>query len=635
MTARTTALLGALLMLSSSCAKDSEVTRPGPPPRPLLTHPRPPARPDETSLTPDPAPRRRVEVARALPLPITPRRHLFLGKPHAGSLSVGSVTEGWLFAGAELPLDGENHRVTTTQRQRGTNFGSTELVEALLRAAKGVAKRYPGAVLQVGNMAKGGGGDIPWSVSHNNGRDVDLAFYLLAPDGTQPALDDLVRLDATGRPADSAARLRFDPARNWELVKALLNDSSIELQYIFVSNPLKAMMLEAAKVRREPKALIAEADAVLRQPVGALPHDDHFHVRIYCPGSNVAEGCVDTGRVRPGVTLHPEHATARIPDLIAALRAKSARRRAAAAYLLGVLGAREAAAPIAKRLGDKSPDVRMEALDSLERLRAVDEVERIQRRVGREPDGPIARRAVQVLGALAAGGAERARSALIELLADTRDLTAPRGLSEERFTVRARAAEALGRLAVRRAVPALIAALPGSDPDTGATLQEALALLTNRTTADLATPAGSASGGVVSAAHARPVQEAADLWSAWWATNKDRSPLDWLVEGFNAAGYPMEALDARAATALLGAIIDTRDHVSFNAQRGLTYIAKTDPGSTGWSREDAYTHWSRWTRKNAHRLRAECQRLEKAAKKASKAPRKGKKGGGRPKGKGR
>lgn len=631
----TTALLSALIGFSAACAKDSEVTRPSPPRTSVLAHPRPPARPDDDATTPDPAPRRSADLARALPLPNTPRHHLFLGKPHQGSLSMGGVTEGWLYAGAELPLTGAHHRVTTTQSLRGTNHGTQELVGALLHAADAVAARYPEAVLQVGNMAKGGGGDLPWSVSHNNGRDVDIAFYLLAPDGSQPPLDDLVRLDASGKPADSLARLRFDAGRNWELVKALLTDETIELQYIFVANPLKGMLLDLAKAHREPKSLIARAEAVLRQPMGALPHDDHFHVRIYCPESNVAEGCVDTGRVRPGVTLHPERATTRIPSLIVALKSKSAKRRAAATYLLGVLGAREATAAIGKRLGDKSADVRMEALDALERLRAMDQIERIQRRAAREPDGRIARRALQVLGAFALGGAERARSALIELVSDTRELTAPRGLSEERFTVRARAAKLLGRLAVRRAVPTLIAALPDADPQTSAALQASLALLTNRSTADLAAehaagsnppPAPSAAGSI-SAPPQLSAAEAASLWGAWWAANKDRSPLDWLVDGFKATGHSMEALDARAATSLLGAVIDTRDHVSFNAQRGLMSIAKTDPGSLAWSRQDAYAHWSRWAIRNARKLRAECQRLEKAAKRGAGKKRGGKKGG--------
>lgn len=604
------------LLLAPGCAKDSEVTRPAPARPSVPPHPRPPVRVDDAQAELDPAGRRGVEVARGLPLPITPRRHLFLGTPHDGSLSIGTVTDGWLYAGAQLPLDGQHHRVTTTQRQRGTNFGTQELVGAVERAAAAVAKRFPGAVLQVGNMAKGGGGDIPWSVSHNNGRDVDLAFYLLAPDGSQPALDDLVRLDAAGRPADLPLPLRFDPARNWALMKALLTDPTIEPQYVFVANPLKAMMLQHAKGRGESKALLAKADVVLRQPVGALPHDDHFHLRIHCPRSNVAEGCVDSGRVRPGLDLNAGAGAERVPKLVKALGSKRPARRAAAAFLLATLGARETAPAIAKRLGDKDVSVRLEALDALERLGAFDQVERIQRRARKDSHGPVVRRAVQALAALASRGSDRARSALVELLPDRRALTAPRGLSEETFTVQAKAAEALGRLAVRRAVPALATALEGADPETLRTIEEALALLTNRTTDDLR-----AAGGP---------PDAAQAWAAWVAQNGTRSPLDWLVEGFNAAGHPMTALDARAAPTLVAAVLDTRDHVSFNAQRGLMSIAKGDPGSLAWSREDAWAHWSRWARKNASRLRSECQRIEKAErKKAAKAAKGGKKGKGK------
>jgi penicillin-insensitive murein endopeptidase len=76
---------------------------------------------------------------------------------------------------------------------------------------------------------------------------------------------------------------RFDDARNWSLVAAIVGDGHAKVTHIFVATPIRERLLAyAAKIGASP-AIRSKAAEVLAQPRGSLPHDDHFHVRIGCP----------------------------------------------------------------------------------------------------------------------------------------------------------------------------------------------------------------------------------------------------------------------------------------------------------------------------------------------------------------
>ena len=56
------------------------------------------------------------------------------------------------------------------------------------------------------------------------------------------------------------------------------------MTHVFVAAPLRARLLAYAEhVGRRRRDVRMRAAEVLQQPHGALPHDDHFHVRIGCP----------------------------------------------------------------------------------------------------------------------------------------------------------------------------------------------------------------------------------------------------------------------------------------------------------------------------------------------------------------
>ncbi len=209
------------------------------------------------------------------------------------SLSRGTIRDGRLRNGAPLAEVGDHHEILPAVRNRNTQFGTAELVGAIERAAAAVAEEYGGAPLRVGNLGFQRGGPIPWSASHQAGRDADIAFYVLTQDGESIPAPGLIEFDDEGIASDE--QLQFDIPRNWALVRALLSDPEIKVQWLFVSEGLKSLLLLHAIDIGESPDLLRRASKVLHQPTDAAPHDDHLHLRIGCARTDRLEGCLDWG----------------------------------------------------------------------------------------------------------------------------------------------------------------------------------------------------------------------------------------------------------------------------------------------------------------------------------------------------
>lgn len=200
--------------------------------------------------------------------------------------SVGGPSNGKLLGGVALADSATVRTLPRRHKERCLNFGVPRLVQALEKAGAAVQK----PALGVGDLSRAQGGPIhPISKSHQAGRDVDLAFYVLDAKGQSIAADDLVHFDDEGRERDGTRR--FDVARNWKLVEALLMDASIDVRWLFVSEGLKGLLIAHAKRAGAGKGLLAKADAALHQPSDAPPHDDHFHLRIRCTAAEAKDGC--------------------------------------------------------------------------------------------------------------------------------------------------------------------------------------------------------------------------------------------------------------------------------------------------------------------------------------------------------
>jgi penicillin-insensitive murein endopeptidase len=226
------------------------------------------------------------------------------------SISVGSFNQGILRRGARLPVKGKGYVIPELWVARRSNYATDELVRAIARAARRVAGEYPGALLGVGDLSLRGGADSLLHHSHRNGRDADLIYYAIDERGRPVTPANSMPRYSADRHAHAplppehgvvygpfSPRL-FDVARNWALVRALLEETSIEVQYLFIHERLKQLLLTFARRRGESPELIERADALLRQPSDSAPHDDHLHVRIYCAPADRALGCVDRGPLR-------------------------------------------------------------------------------------------------------------------------------------------------------------------------------------------------------------------------------------------------------------------------------------------------------------------------------------------------
>jgi penicillin-insensitive murein DD-endopeptidase len=87
--------------------------------------------------------------------------------------------------------------------------------------------------------------------------------------------------------------VRFDARRNWALVRALLSDPTVEVQWIFIHKALAELMLREGPESTDDPALVARAAALLHQPTDSQPHDDHMHIRVYCAAGDRMLGCLD------------------------------------------------------------------------------------------------------------------------------------------------------------------------------------------------------------------------------------------------------------------------------------------------------------------------------------------------------
>jgi penicillin-insensitive murein DD-endopeptidase len=230
--------------------------------------------------------------ARAM-APIAPKKAEPAPKP---AESVGSPNEGRLEGGVHLDLSRPYFRVVPAYASGDVRWGLPAMIHLIDRAAKTVNKRFPGSVLDVGDISQKGGGDLLRHHSHESGRDADLGFYATDAKGRQIHGHGFIKFDAElGSPTNPGAR--FDLGRNWLLVEEMLTDPAARVSHIFVAAPIRQRLLAFARTRGASRALLDRAQVVMMQPTTSLPHDDHFHVRISCPAMHGS--CIELAKNAP------------------------------------------------------------------------------------------------------------------------------------------------------------------------------------------------------------------------------------------------------------------------------------------------------------------------------------------------
>ncbi|HNZ24199.1 MAG TPA: penicillin-insensitive murein endopeptidase [Polyangiaceae bacterium] len=218
--------------------------------------------------------------------------------------SVGLPYRGVLTEPVALPQQGTGY---VRIKPAGKHYGTRALVQTIEYAAAEVQRQRPGPPLQIGDLSGPYGGRIPNHSSHRTGRDVDFIFYATDLGGAMVPAQGWTHYGADGLGIAHEGKhgriyLRMDLERNWLLVKALLQAPTANVMWLFVSNPLRALLTEYAFARGEDPLIVWQAENVLHQPRNSLPHDDHFHLRIMCPEGSEGLACEQGGPVWPWLT---------------------------------------------------------------------------------------------------------------------------------------------------------------------------------------------------------------------------------------------------------------------------------------------------------------------------------------------
>jgi penicillin-insensitive murein endopeptidase len=243
-----------------------------------------------------------------VPNPVFPAQSGSIGLPHEGTLR-GAVPVG----DTALPL--------ARLRDNDRRWAHPSLARILLDAAHATGLRE--SPLVIGDIAAPTGGEISGHRSHRTGRDVDVLFYFQDLAGSPVRTPDFLVVGPDGLAWDKGHQrwLRFDDARNWAFVRAVVTNREAPIHWVFIHRALRERLLRYANAVGDQAAVIVEASERMAQPMPSGPHDDHFHVRIGCTADYAAQGCENgwTARTKPislaGVRIPPGDLRAAILSL--------------------------------------------------------------------------------------------------------------------------------------------------------------------------------------------------------------------------------------------------------------------------------------------------------------------------------
>lgn len=462
--------------------------------------------------------------------------------------SVGCTSFGRIVRGVEMPLVGDTWRFVSSVPDRKTNFGTPPLLNALQRASVRVHQRYRGARLTLGNISFKEGGDIPWSVSHNSGRDADVAFYVTDKDNNMVEIDRFVMMNRLGVGKFNNTDVYFSVPQNWAFVEALLTDPMVQVQWIFVSNPLRTLLLEyAASLPDVDPTTLARAEVVVRQPSDSSPHADHFHVRLYCGRADVLDGCRNTGQIWDWVDDFGKDLADHIAQLIRDLSGGTQDDKVKILDKLALLQARRAAPTVLELiLSETEPaPVRTAALTTLQKLDTPLSVEQLES-LAFDVKAPEKLR-LTALQKLAVGGSPKQVPRLIELLVDEKS-------------------------SIRKST------------------QRTLAYLTNHT---LTAAKGKGSADV----------RLKSAWEQWYRDHKKSEWAQWMKEGFGAAKTKFKGkMMQNGSIPTLIRLTAKDNHLGYNAHRVLEELTGHSPRLGAHHGPTALKYWKKWWTANHKRF---------------------------------
>ncbi|MCM2278187.1 MAG: penicillin-insensitive murein endopeptidase [Oligoflexia bacterium] len=201
----------------------------------------------------------------------------------------GFYSDGRLTDPDVFPLEGEGFLKIFRPRDRG--WTTRGLLEVITGAAAEIFRAYPdGERLQIGDVSAHAGGPLPEHASHQNGLDVDLAYYRMNRQEQAPELTSGFAEQFVGK--GGRVSRNFDLERNHALVRALVATGRINR--IFVDAALKKAFCEFSRAGGN----LERDEEALRRLRPWPKHGDHLHVRILCPPNSVK--CLAQDEPPPG-----------------------------------------------------------------------------------------------------------------------------------------------------------------------------------------------------------------------------------------------------------------------------------------------------------------------------------------------
>ena len=216
------------------------------------------------------------------------------------SLARGQSTCGTLAGGVELPAQGRGFERAPGKRSEHA-WGHALVVESLKRSAAAVPARVPDQRIRFGDLSRAGGGAIPGHLSHQHGLDVDVFWPLRHVSSGEPFPSLLIPLEPSGRGydygnlarADDDVAVVLDAAAMWAFLDVLLQSEEPAVARLLLAEHLRTLLLEESERLPWLSRPVVERFAEVTCQPAAPPHDDHVHIRFFCPLRDLREGCQD------------------------------------------------------------------------------------------------------------------------------------------------------------------------------------------------------------------------------------------------------------------------------------------------------------------------------------------------------
>jgi LysM repeat protein len=186
--------------------------------------------------------------------------------PSLGSMSLGSPNGGALLNGVQASETPYYKPVSPSGA-----WGTEETLAYLEAALKKVHEEFPNTEpLALGDISGRHGGHSPPHISHQSGRDVDIAYYY--------------REGARWYARGTAKNL--DLPRNWAFVRALITETDVDL--ILIDQSIQVLLERYALEQGEDSAWLSGifrgVPGRLRPIIRHAPgHATHIHVRFFNP----------------------------------------------------------------------------------------------------------------------------------------------------------------------------------------------------------------------------------------------------------------------------------------------------------------------------------------------------------------